>query len=111
MACSSCAQRSAARAAARAASLAGPAVAPEPPPTRTLYQVVLNGGEGRTVYQSHNLDLARGVQSRYPNSVLSPDPDAPAVTAEAVVEEPVKKTSRKTAPAADAEATDGPDAD
>lgn len=49
-------------------------------PARTLYQVVLDGGAGRTAFQTHDLTLARTVSSNYPGSVLKPDPDAPTET-------------------------------
>jgi hypothetical protein len=52
---------------------------------RTLYQVVLDGGNGRTAFQTHDLPLARRVRDNYPGSTLvPPDPDAaPAATLEA----------------------------
>lgn len=67
MACGACASRAQARGGA---------------PARTLYQVVLDGGAGRTAFQTHDLTLARKISGNYPGSMLVPDPDAPAETAE-----------------------------
>ncbi|MDX3067090.1 hypothetical protein PV518_33785 [Streptomyces sp. ND04-05B] len=40
---------------------------------KTLYQVVLNGGTGRTAFQTHNEALAKQVAGNYPGSVVRPD--------------------------------------
>ncbi|GGZ73270.1 hypothetical protein ACFOOM_00900 [Streptomyces echinoruber] len=41
-----------------------------------LYKVVLQGGEGAVVFQTHDLAKARTVNKNYPGSVIDPDPDA-----------------------------------
>jgi hypothetical protein len=46
------------------------------------YRVVLNGGEGRTVFKTQNPKQARIVRRNYEGSIIDPDPgpdpDAPA---------------------------------
>ncbi|MFF5655210.1 hypothetical protein [[Kitasatospora] papulosa] len=71
MACASCGSRNRARSGTGA---------------RTLYQVVLENGEGRTAFQTHDAGLAKEVAGRYLNAVVVPDPDAAK-----------KPTTRKTA--------------
>jgi hypothetical protein len=45
---------------------------------RTLYEVVLDGGKGRTVFQTHDVGVARTVRGNYVSAgaVIVPDPDA-----------------------------------
>jgi hypothetical protein len=62
-------------------------------PTRTLYQVVLDGGAGRTAFQTHDLTLARNVSRNYPGSVLAPDPDASPETDPTPDTETVEQTT------------------
>lgn len=64
---------------------------------RTLYQVVLDGGDGRTAFQTHDLTLARKVSGNYPDSVLKPDPDAPTEAAAEPGIETVEDTVTDTA--------------
>lgn len=85
MACGACGSSS------RALARSGPAP--------TLYQVVLNGGEGRTAFQTHDVALARRVSANYPGSVLVPDPDTP---------EPAPKKRTKKAATEEASDSTGP---
>ncbi|WP_019061703.1 hypothetical protein [Streptomyces prunicolor] len=43
-------------------------------PVRTLYRVVLDGGKGKTAFQTHAPATAQAVAKNYPGSIVDPDP-------------------------------------
>ena len=45
---------------------------------RVLHQVVLKGGEGRGVFQTHDADQAGRIADNYPGSIVRPAGAAPA---------------------------------
>ncbi|CAM5477755.1 hypothetical protein GCM10010345_11850 [Streptomyces canarius] len=49
-----------------------------PVPDRTLYRVVLDGGNGKVAFQTHSLATAQAVSKNYPGSLIDPDPEAAA---------------------------------
>lgn len=54
-------------------------------PSKTTYQVVLDGGNGRVAFTTTNKPLADNVSGKYPGSVVRPlgDSNTAAVPAEA----------------------------
>jgi hypothetical protein len=61
-------------------------------PTRTLYQVVLDGESHRVAFQTHDPAAAKSVARNYPGSRVEPDPDAVAEDAQAPVDGTVSGT-------------------
>ncbi|WP_159052334.1 hypothetical protein [Streptomyces longwoodensis] len=64
--------------------------------------MILNGGDGAVVFQTHDVAKARTVNGNYPGSVIDPNPDpAPEPAEPAPDGEPVKATEATEAAPAD----------